>query len=280
MKQTILVRYSEIGTKGKNRKWYEQKLANNIQHFLSKKGISAEIERRYGRILVHVEKKISELKKIFGSSSYSYAIQTPIDIVKMAQAAMQLVELHRNISFRVTCQRLDKTIPMNSQEVQKQLGAEIVAKTKAEVDLENYDVNIEVELIHGNAYVFTERINCFGGLPVNSQGTVLAFTETKQDILAAILMLKRGCTVIPLFEKQQPTELLQTYGAKISCQLNKNQTIRTIAQETKALALVNGQTLNELEEIETELLVLRPLTGINEKEIDELYQMFEMSSKQ
>ena len=71
----IVIHYSEIGTKGKNRKDFENKLITNIQNKL--KGLSFKVKRIYGRIILDTdldkELIIKKLSKIFGISSFSFA---------------------------------------------------------------------------------------------------------------------------------------------------------------------------------------------------------------
>ncbi len=259
MKPVILVRYNEISLKGKNRKWYEQKLIENIKQTIKKEGKTVgPIERRLGRIILHTGEKFSFLKRVFGIASYSPAIETAIEITKMADATLRLVELHSGVSFRASCQRLDKTTELNSLGVERQLGAEIVERTNAEVDLTEYDINVCVELINQKAYVFTEKTNCFGGLPINTQGTILAVIENKADELAALLMLRRGCTIIPISTKDHP--LLTRYGAQPSVEINEMDNLT-------AEAVVTGQTLEKIQQPSTTKLVLRPLIGMTDKEI-------------
>ncbi|PIX44686.1 hypothetical protein COZ55_00170, partial [archaeon CG_4_8_14_3_um_filter_38_5] len=96
-------------------------------------------------------------------------------------------------SFRISCQRVDKNFRMTSSEVCREVGAFIAGKTGAKVDLENYDLNISVELFNNKAYLFSEKLRGFGGLPAGSEGKVLCIVNDEAGLLSALMMMNRGC---------------------------------------------------------------------------------------
>lgn len=274
MKSCILVRYDEIGLKGANRGRFEDLLVNNIRLAFRADGLSVgPIERRYGRIIVSLKKGISSLKRIFGISSCSPALETVPDVESMADAALHLCELNDRVSFRVSCQRLDKTMSLTSRDVEHQLGAELVSRTNAEVDLTEFDFEVGVELINNKAYVFVDRSECFGGLPVGSEGTVLALIDNSASLLAALLMLQRGCNVIPVSFSEIQHPILAKYGA-LAPRLIKEGEIDFIAKDANAKAVVVGQLIDNVSDVKTSLVILRPLVGLSEKQVNEKLNEF------
>jgi thiamine biosynthesis protein ThiI len=261
-----IVRYREIGLKGRNREWYEKKLIENIKQKARMFAIKIRVDKKFGRIMLYSEKELDFLKYVFGIASYSPAVESEVDIKKIADAAMQITELHDNLSFRGTTQRSDKSVKMTSKELSGELGYELQQRTNAEVDLTEYDVNVCVEIVSGRAYVYTDKIECFGGLPIGTQGKVCAIIENKNDELAALLMLKRGCSVIPVTETELNDEFVK-YG------FNAQKKIEDL-NKIEAEAVITGKTFETLEKIETNKLVLRPLCGMNEREIQEKYDEF------
>jgi len=267
MKSCILVRYDEIGLRGKNRPMFERILNENIrQAYLADALHPGPVEKRMGRLIVHSGNG-KPLKQVFGISSYSVAFETEPDIKAMADAAMRLCELHPNVSFRVSCQRLDKTMSLTSRDVDRLLGAELVERTNAEVDLTEFDWEIGVELISGKSYVFVDRIRCFAGLPVGSEGTVLALIDNEASVLAALLMLRRGCAVVPVSFSDKQHSILAKFNSRAQRLLKNEGDVDIIAKEVGAKALVVGQLLHEVRDIETFLLVLRPLVGCDERHV-------------
>ncbi|MBI4450907.1 hypothetical protein HY642_02950 [Candidatus Woesearchaeota archaeon] len=195
----MLVRYSEIGLKGQNRGFFEKCLVANITRKLG----SVRAHRTSGRIIVDAN---AGLRTVFGISSYSIAEK----FTTLQEATEYILEKtkmwQKKDKFRVSCQRLDKTFPLKSQDIEKQVGAAVYSLGYA-VDLEQFDHEVGIEIIDGKAYVFFDRINGPGGLPVGCEGTVSCDTSTKHGELAALLMMKRGCDIAG-----KPTLLLQEYG--------------------------------------------------------------------
>ena len=268
MTKCLLARYAEIGIKGKNRLVFEKKLVSNIKTMFSASKLSfSQIARPRGRVIIFTEHPGNILRRVFGIVNYSPAVQTSID-KSMTDAAIKLSGLKPGKTFRVTCQRLDKTLPFTSNDVARDLGAELVKQTKAEVNLTDYDVEVCVELIEGKAYVFTQRVACFGGLPINSQARLLALIENSQDELAALLLLKRGCDIVPVCFKKKSLKLLQAFGCLnkpiMTCCLED---LTSIAQEKKAFGLVTGQMLEQFKPMPTNLMILRPLIAYDEEQV-------------
>ena len=74
------------------------------------------------------------------------------------------------------------------------MGAYIVEKTNALVDLEDYDTNIGIELFDKKAYIFSKTFAGYGGLPSGCQGRVLLVLEDENSILAGLMMMNNYST--------------------------------------------------------------------------------------
>jgi thiamine biosynthesis protein ThiI len=115
-------------------------------------------------------------------------------------------------TFRISARRADKSFPLVSPEVERRVGAAVVAATQAPVDLEAPEVEIGIEIQPGRALVFGETIPGPGGLPLSTQGRVVALLSNGIDSpVAAWLMMKRGCGVIPVhysLNQQQTDQVL------------------------------------------------------------------------
>jgi thiamine biosynthesis protein ThiI len=105
-----------------------------------------------------------------------------------------------NVSFRVRARRSDKTFPHISPEIDRIAGEAIVEATNGRVDLSNNaDVTIGVEVGVDAALVYGRVVPAPGGLPVGTEGRVVALLSGGIDSpVAAWMMMKRGCGVIPL----------------------------------------------------------------------------------
>jgi len=259
MHDTILVRYAEIGIKGNNRGMFENKLVENIKACLQSQGIGkTAIERRFGRIMLHTSAS-PDLSKVFGIASYSTAIATGTSL----EALQKAVELHLTgfKTFRVTCSRLDKTFPLDSRAVAKELGSFIVKKTGAKVSLETFDREFIVEILHGKLYFITNTVAGPGGLPVGIEGNVVAYIDSENAEKAALLLMKRGCAVIALLPHKRALHLLQSYAYGLHLQIIESSDIEGTARKENAKAVIVGDTLHNLHTYDTTLPVMRPLVG-------------------
>ncbi|MBI4449321.1 hypothetical protein HY641_04835 [Candidatus Woesearchaeota archaeon] len=193
----ILIRYDEIWLKGQNQIHFLHALRKSIQHFFVKKGHpKPPITTPHGRLIVETDLEPYWVKNIFGISSYSFATRVPLDLETIKETSLALYSRCGIGPFRVTCQRLDKRFPHTSQEIEKTIGAQIVQTMRHDVNLTHYTTELSVELINGWAYIFIGRIQGHGGYPVGTQGKALLLVDTTDDLLAGILMMKRGCNLL------------------------------------------------------------------------------------
>lgn len=173
----------------------------NIQDALNAHAIPfSSIRNPPGRIVVltQEEKALTILKNVFGISSLSFAVEIDRSMKKIEREALLLYQMRAQPgkTFRISTQRLDKRFDLTSQEVNALIGAFIVEKEHAQVNLDNPDIDIGVEIMQDAAYIFMERTPGYGGLPVGVQGKVLVNLEDKKSAVAAWMMLKRGCELI------------------------------------------------------------------------------------
>ena len=206
----IIVRYGEIGLKSpKIRSKFEKKLVKNI-----KTSFDCEVERNQGRIYIHPHKfheAISKLNKIFGIVSYSPAIicDTNYEDIseKLSEYVDELVEeklISSTTRFAIRCRRVG-THDFTSQELAGFCGSVVVKKLKCPVDLTNPEFIIYVEVRDNETYIFHEKIQGPGGLPLGTQGKVISLLSSGIDSpVATYLMMKRGCEVIALHFDNQP----------------------------------------------------------------------------
>jgi thiamine biosynthesis protein ThiI len=276
----ILVRYAEIGIKGRNRERFERALAQNIEQCLRAHQVPfAQVRRVYGRIIIETDHPCACLKHVFGIASFSQATPAGATIEQAAQAAAPLVAaLTESDSFRISCQRLDKNFPLTSHDVCVQLGDKLRTVTKARVKMATPTVDIGIEIIDGLLYVLTSRTEGPGGMPVGSQGRVLAFIEDDASVVAALFIMKRGCAVIPAILKETDLSLLKAFACgqwNEPVRVAAREELDALAKEHHAGAAVVNDTLTSVRQISLNALVLRPLSGMLPGEIAHERQSFE-----
>src|SRR5918992_4341035 len=99
--------------------------------------------------------------------------------------------------FRIETQRGDKTFPLTSPEINRQLGAAVKEKSGARVDLTNAEFTVTVEILPRDAFFGFNKIPGAGGLPVGASGRVVSLISGGIDSpLAAYRMMQRGCRLI------------------------------------------------------------------------------------
>ena len=149
-------------------------------------------------------------------------------------------------------------------EVNIELGSYIVETKKAKVDLTKYNVEISVELFNKKAYLYDHKIPLSGGLPVGVEGRALAIVDEKAGITAALAVMRRGVSIVPIASSEKDVSEIQKYmcGRKIGLIHYDNiKDITKIAEDYNATALVVPDKILNIKDYDTELLILRPLIG-------------------
>lgn len=288
--ELIIVRYGELSLKSKYvRNSFETTLIRNIKEAFLSNNISCKINREWGRIYLHtyeLSKGLDILKQIFGIISFSPAIKKSSDINQISNHALKVSKKHlnRNKTFALRVTRTGKH-DYTSQDVAIKIGNDIVEATKAKVDLKKPDFEIFIEIRNKNSYVFTEKISGVGGLPLGTQGKVLAVMDTPQSLLAAWYLMRRGCKIVFVNTNSSNIKMLNTfidkwYAKSKIIEINQNQkfyeTINNLASENRCNAIVTGHgivTKNSIQDI-TKLKkhsifpILHPLISIEDDEIN------------
>ncbi|MFO7918374.1 MAG: tRNA uracil 4-sulfurtransferase ThiI, partial [Anaerolineae bacterium] len=151
------------------------------------------------------------LARVFGLSSVSPAVAVPRDIgAIVAEGVRQAREAGggTEVSFRVRVNRADKSFPHASPEIERLVGRAILGSVGGRVDLsDDAEITVGIEISRKRAMVFHRRVSGFGGFPVGIEGRVVALISGGIDSpVAAWMMLKRGCGVIPVHFAQNEVE--------------------------------------------------------------------------
>jgi len=252
MADTIIVRYSEIALKGKNRADFERQLQKNITACTGQK-----TKRFRGRILVLDGKEHECMSRIFGIVSYSYAIRVPYSIENVCRAIDEMIKPAE--SFRITSQRVDNSASTGSQEINRVVGQHVVDKYGMKVNLGNPELEIGFDIIAGDAYIYTEKLPGPGGLPYGTGGKAYALIEDDKSLLAAWMVMRRGVRVQPVAYSEKDISSLEKFSCGFGMKLQ-------IVKELPSGPIVTGQSLGEFRQLSEEL-VLRPLVGMDASEI-------------
>ncbi len=271
----LLLREGEVFLKGKNRHHFEQRLLGNIRHKLP------QLPYKYvqGRLILGFTEEHALLRTIFGLVSYSPALRVDASLDKIQEASLRLLEEKRG-TFRVECKRSDKRFPLTSPEINKLVGESIEKNSSLRFVYGKPDMLLGIEINQEGAYLFTETIFCFGGIPTGSEGSVALLVENEASILAGILMMKRGAHVFPVAlgdgKAQDDISLLQQYSP-VPLRLRVVEDMAALekfAREYRLDVVVDGKMIGS-KRLTSSLVVLRPLIAYTKEAVGKELNYFQ-----
>ncbi len=221
----ILVRYDELALKSKNvRARYEQILVKNIKAMLNADGCSySGISKEMGRIFIHTSdaSALKSAAKVFGvvSASPAYTCEATLESAAELCAEVAGSVIQEGQSFAIRARRAGNH-DFTSRDIAIACGDAVFEKANKniKVNLDNPDVEIFAEMRQKKAYVFTESIKAVGGLPMGTQGKMVALISGGIDSpVAAWLMMKRGCEIVPLYLNNEPFSDETTRERAMAC---------------------------------------------------------------
>lgn len=201
--QAFLIKYGEIGIKGKNRYLFEDALVRQIKYALKDVEGSFHVRKSQGRIYIDwngyydYEDAISALKCVFGIVGICPVVQVEQkgfeELKKDVVAYMDAAYPDKNITFKVESRRQKKTYPKNSMEINRDLGEAILeAFPEIRVDVHHPDVLLNVE-VRDEVYLYSEVIPGPGGMPVGTNGKAMLLLSGGIDSpVAGYIISKRG----------------------------------------------------------------------------------------
>ena len=202
MKEIILIKDGELSLKGLNRRNFEDKMVATIRRRL--KNLSkVSVERSQSAIYIKpvddgfdFDEALDRVSRIFGIAAFSRACVCQKDMGDiLAKAPEYLKDTMSKIkTFKVEAKRADKTFPLTSPEISREVGAALLsAFPHLRVDVHNPDEIITVEIRDFAAYIRGGQIKGAGGLPVGTAGRAQVLISGGIDSpVAAYTMAKRG----------------------------------------------------------------------------------------
>lgn len=213
--KAFLIKYAEIGIKGKNRYIFENALCSQIKSALSKVEGSFHVTKEMGRIYVEAleeydyEETVEALKCIFGIIAIcpvKIVESTEWDVVaKETTDYITKVYPKREFTFKVAAKRGNKSYPKTSPQICMDMGEVILnAFPEMKVDIHNPDVVITVE-IRSKTYIYSVIIPGLGGLPVGTGGKAMVLLSGGIDSpVSSYMIAKRGVQVDAVYFHAPP----------------------------------------------------------------------------
>jgi thiamine biosynthesis protein ThiI len=197
-----VVHYAEISLKRGNRPLFLRQLRQNIDRATADLAVPP-VRQLSGRLVLDLQGHADphavrdRIARVCGVASVSLGVGVAASMEAMREAVAAVVDGRAFASFRITARRAFKTYPKTSVELNRDLGAFVLARVPTRVDLGRPELNIHVEVLPEEAFVYADRTPGPGGLPVGSSGTVAALLSGGIDSpVAAWRMMKRGCRVV------------------------------------------------------------------------------------
>jgi thiamine biosynthesis protein ThiI len=214
MFKAFLIKYAEIGLKGKNRYIFENALCDRIQEALDPLG-EYTVSKEQGRIFVECpqgydyEETVVALKNVFGIWAFC-----PVVILEnyewdaLTQGVGDYVDTmyqDQNFTFKVDAKRADKNYPLTSPEICKDMGEYLLKRfPKLKVNVHEPSVRICIE-IRNKCYVYSTTISGLGGMPVGTSGKAMLLLSGGIDSpVAGYMTAKRGVTLTAVYFHAPP----------------------------------------------------------------------------
>ncbi len=199
MRKLLLGKCGELALKGLNRRNFEDQLLKNIRNQLKQdlKSVSIHQSAIYMEPseTADFDRMVEQAKNVFGLKSVSIVYETEKDMETIKTEALSLLkDKLRGKSFKVEAKRADKTFPLNSPAICRELGGFLHDMIEdVTVNVQQPDIQVMVEIREKGAYLYFEKEECHGGLPVGTGGRgVLLLSGGIDSPVAGFMMAKRG----------------------------------------------------------------------------------------
>lgn len=201
MSKYILIHYSEIGLKGRNRGFFEQKLVDNIKTVLS--DFNIKVQLTFDRIIVsgnwdNDEDIKRQLSFVSGIAFYAFVSIIDWDLEKIEEEVLRLAEKKKFSSFAIMAKRSNKNYPLTSMDINRQVGRYVLDNLNdKKVDLKNPDLACYIEIANNEAMIYLDKIPGLGGLPVGTAGRLVSLISGGFDSpVASFQIMRRGAEVV------------------------------------------------------------------------------------
>ena len=215
MFHAFLIKYAEIGIKGKNRYLFEDALVREIRRVLRKVEGSFDVTKEMGRVYVNAngeydyDEAVDALKHVFGITGIC-----PVTIVEdtgfedLKKAVVDYINevyTDKNKTFKVFARRSKKSYPLDSMEINRELGGVILdAFPEMKVDVHDPEILLTVE-VRSRIYLYSKVIPGPGGMPVGTAGKgMLLLSGGIDSPVAGYMVSKRGVVLEAVYFHAPP----------------------------------------------------------------------------
>ncbi|WP_333650223.1 tRNA uracil 4-sulfurtransferase ThiI [Lacrimispora sp.] len=213
--KSFLIKYAEIGVKGKNRYLFEDALVAQIRHSLKKVDGDFVVSKESGRIYASAESDydfdevIEALQCVFGIAAICPMVQVEDngyeDLKEQVLAYVDEVYEDKNFTFKVNARRGNKRYPVNSEQINRDLGEVILNRfPETKVDVHKPEVMLHVE-VRNKINIYSRIIPGPGGMPVGTNGKAMLLLSGGIDSpVAGYMIAKRGVKIDAVYFHAPP----------------------------------------------------------------------------
>ena len=210
MEKLILIKYGELTTKKGNRNLFIKILTKNIEEMLQNYDVN--IIKNRVRMFIEVKDQkfdevVKQLQKVFGLHSIVICEKVNTkDIEELKKIAFKMLEQGTFDTFKVVTDRADKTYPIKSMEVSRQVGGYLLKYLQnKKVDIHHPQLTLHIEIRTDGTYFYTKEVEGIGGYPVGIQGKgMLMLSGGIDSPVAGYLALKRGVQIECIYFDSPP----------------------------------------------------------------------------
>ena len=211
----FLIKYAEIGVKGKNRYLFEDALVKQIKYALKKCEGEFTVRKTDGRIYVDAvsefdyDETVAALQKVFGISGICPMVYVEDEgFEKLGERVVRYIDEvypDKNKSFKIAARRARKNYPLNSMEINMEMGGILLdAYPELHVDVHKPDILLNIE-IRDKIYIYSEIIPGPGGMPVGTGGKAMLLLSGGIDSpVAGWMIAKRGVKIDAVYFHAPP----------------------------------------------------------------------------
>ena len=211
----FLIKYAEIGVKGKNRYLFEDALVKQIKYALKKCEGEFTVRKTDGRIYVDAvsefdyDETVAALQRVFGISGICPMVYVEDEgFEKLGERVVRYIDEvypDKNKSFKIAARRARKNYPLNSMEINMEMGGILLdAYPELHVDVHKPDILLNIE-IRDKIYIYSEIIPGPGGMPVGTGGKAMLLLSGGIDSpVAGWMIAKRGVKIDAVYFHAPP----------------------------------------------------------------------------
>ncbi len=199
---SIIVHYQEIALKGRNRPWFIGRLVRNLKRLTADLDVR-EVRTLMGRLEVVLGPQADydqirdRIARTFGVANFSMAGRAPVDLEVLTRNIVADLEGVQTGSFRVSAKRGDKSFPMTSPQIEREIGGHIKLARGWAVNLDHPELTVNVEMLPGEVFYSWGKQRGAGGMPTGVSGRVACLLSGGIDSpVAAYRLARRGCSVM------------------------------------------------------------------------------------